>query len=480
MSLTTSQPVTKPKTSILDLSNELLDRILQHILVFDRAIELSPIPKDGLHPCAILGPYQYDYALRYQNVVRPVLGILRINERFNAVGRRIYYQQNAFSFSSPAGWLVIARFFGLIGATNTSMLRDITIIHPTLSQANQIYTESCLKAFYVDQLSPFGLADLAGYDETYIATNKGPKSALGLRPVLDPVLTLRQISGLRRLNLLYYRDYSDPPFVGPDDTFDPAIQQHPINTLPSPQQDRLSVSVTHLFSHDPGFASNPRTMKLAAIHRGELDDPLWEPTHLAAVRTAASHFESLNWTMGDERVCRGRSAWPIAMEARALGLEEVIHGDAAHIEWDRRQTFETTFRIERGDRWWEPDESSKTCVVCWLPSATVHGVPSERSCQCPEGPKRVPPGWIANGVLLANPGVPITVDTGKFEGENVSWNKSHVVRYIEQGYREGWKKVFGFGKADSATRDWAQNEAVKDHMVDEGIIAGAPQGWWPW
>ena len=71
-------------------------------------------------------------------------------------------------------------------------------------------------------------------------------------------------------------------------------------------------------------------------------------------------------------------------------------------------------------------------------------------------------------MLLGNPGIPITVDVDKLDGENVTWRKSHVVRYIEHGRKQGWKKFFGFGPPEDTTiGDWAAYEATKDHMINE-------------
>ena len=428
-------------------------------------IELSPIPQEYQSPWAILGPFQYEHALRYQNSVRPALSVLRVSKRFHALGSRIYYRKNAFAFSSPVGWLVIARFFKLIGSVNTSMLRNITIIHPTLSQAPSITTDKRIEGFYIDQLSPFGLADLPGYDETYFVT--GEES--GLKAVNDPLEALRQISDLRNLTLLYYGDGSRAPFASPHSNgdVDHRIQQDAINTLPHARQDRLSISVIHLFSTDQDYDPDYLGLTLAAVHNGKRHRLSGTPG-FAVVQSAGGHFESLGWAMKDERVCRHRAAWPIAWYESTPS--EAPHGDATQIEWSQRKMFEAHYMPRRGndpiDSWGIcGDNMSNTCVECWLPIGPSN-FPS-RSCHCPGGPTKLSKNWKPCGLLLGNPGVPIRVDVGTSDGENVSWKKSHVVQYIEKGRKEGWKKFFGFGKHDLRLQDWAENEATKDHMIEE-------------
>lgn len=130
------------QTGLLDLPNELLGQILVPVLVRDVPIELAPIrPLYDTRITEVLGPCQYQHALTYQNAIRPTLGVLRVCKTLHELGRNVYYSANTFSFASDLGWLVLARFFYLIGPSNISLLRNLTIIHPRLSAASELDDE---------------------------------------------------------------------------------------------------------------------------------------------------------------------------------------------------------------------------------------------------------------------------------------------------------------------------------------------------
>lgn len=140
----------------MDLSNELIERILEFVLVADGPIELAPLTiKASTGGIGHLGWAKDDPRARcYTNEVQPTLSVLRTNKTFCDLGVRAFYGQNAFRFSNRCGHYILACFLHLIGPKNVGLLRDVTVVCP----AHAVYSQmSAADHLYRTVLSPLNM-----------------------------------------------------------------------------------------------------------------------------------------------------------------------------------------------------------------------------------------------------------------------------------------------------------------------------------
>ena len=382
-----------------------------------------------------LGPCGHQNALDFQAKVRPTIRVLRVCKTFHRLGARAYYPNNAFRFSGDLGWMALARFFGLIGASNIALLRDITIIHPSLAREVEIAQR---REFYVEHLSPFGMADLAGYEETYRWKSDFPNSMREwLEPVCDPLETIRSIRGLKNLCFLSYVNirhepsYQNAPIAQMERLF-----AEPLQPFSWTEQPQLTITLTNLlpdgewwWSFFLGSYTTPPE-RLEDMGEGSL------AFLQDALATFNSKIEDLGWVFKEQCYAPLAGVWP-TLEDEPVYCEDDGYGpycDDPHA-WYKRREFQyyakeawTPFPHRLFPHKVQQGGPMTSCVKCWrYPSS------SPPACACEEGPTLIrSTDWRPRGYVLGNPGTPIEIDITKMDGENVTFRKSHVVRCIEE------------------------------------------------
>ena len=425
----------------MDLPDELVQKILEYALIFKHEIELSPIGNRNREDYA-LGPCQYQMALDYQTKVRPTLSILRVCHTFHKLGARAYYSGNAFRFSSVYGWLTIARFFSLIGANNIRLLRNITIVHPSLAfTIKEYYDESFWEDtcdFYLRRLSPFGMVDIEGYEETYDQPYDESDDTTSLVPAEDPLATIRGIRGLRKLRFLSYpRRYWDDGFR-PEHVVElrENLFAQPLQPFSRDDQPRLTVTLINLIpNHEWAWtlSAEPIQRRTPAGFGWWL--PVTQPPDF--LTTFHHNIKELGWRFEEQPYAPDTGIWPLG-EDEPVPSEESGYGPYCDdpVGWHKRERFQelgTQPSVYNGiflfsfEEYTQYKGTTFGCVKCWgdIP-------PSPSACTCKDGPTLLPDwDWRPRGFVLGNPGTPVEVDVTMAAGENVTFKKSHFVKQLE-------------------------------------------------
>lgn len=183
----------------MDLSNELIERILQFVLVADRPVEFAPltvknrsIANDNLPPSRNNRHVAY-----YIDTVRPKLAVLRVCKLFSQLGARVYYGKNEFRFSSPRGTYMLACFLRHIGVRNTALLRDVTVVFPLCARIAQSVRASKAHESHGAVYAMLKEIDIA--DEIALSTPQGFSKAH------DLLKDLQRLHKHFRLTVLLYR-----------------------------------------------------------------------------------------------------------------------------------------------------------------------------------------------------------------------------------------------------------------------------------
>ena len=426
---------------LMDLPNEILERIMQHVLLFEPGVEFSPLEDSMEHMKKYnLGLWQYRHVRDFRQVIRPRLALLCTCKKLHAQASRLYYSQNTFRFSGILGWLVLARFLDLIGPTNTQLLRQIAVIHPSIAQDQVWLSTHDLEHFYVRRLSPFGVTDLPDYAATYSNCEDGDN----LRPVRGPLETLQGIMGLAKLDLLYY-----PTPVG--------YGEHKLSRafpyaddisriLPSEAQGRLTITLINLCqrtSRKSACREDP-PMKLAAIDPNAQVTPRTAGAHNFAV-SVSQELKKHGWEVEDMEYDVYCGVWPLGSEQPDPESETSKYITDAE-GWSNRECFEGSVEDQYdADRWYDGVQYFD-CVKCWHDGG-------RDSCICEDGGTFLPDEWEALSDAIGNPGVAIDVDVEKHV---VNWEMSYAAEDAEYmrnrdiGPGRGWPKM---GHALSARMD---------------------------
>lgn len=185
------------KTGLMDLSNELIERILEYVLVADRPIELAPLR--AVEDMLDVPPQAIDssHASYYMSEIRRTLAVLRTSKLFHVTGVRTYYSKNAFRFSNISGIQVLSWFLHLIGRKNADMLRDVTICHPSQAWETSKLLATSMQ-FWQTDLAPFGMPTWS--PRRLVCSD----SRWGVRFAVDDVLRiLEKLRSLKSLTFLH-------------------------------------------------------------------------------------------------------------------------------------------------------------------------------------------------------------------------------------------------------------------------------------
>lgn len=419
---------------LLSLPTEIWDQILEDMFTFAEPIELSPIEPTVCDLTLFnLGPSQYQRALDYQQCIRPTLCVLRTCKAILKSGAVAYYGKNEFRFSSPLGGLVLAKFLDLIGPTNVSRLKHITVAHPVVWQP-----PASRRHFFIRRLSPFGMADLADYVDTYNAT---PSAA----PLKDPLSTLQSIQDLKSLTFLFYGLGIDSPFheVVLFEYNTKGLLAHPVNAMAWNKFPDLQVKLINLHAHDDSAGTAP-SIRLKVIDTA-LSDPQALAGHHSAHPAVANAIQiihqmrSQGWTFDDTILDHYTGVWPLKQLPDGSVEDPNICKDWEG--WHSRECLE---------EWWVrrilndgDGVGYKGCVKCWRASAV--GLYATRDkCDCADGGTFMSAGWKGPDILIGNPGVPITVDASVTDAKkgDVMWKKSAAVKDMDGLDTMGDEEVF--------------------------------------
>ena len=159
LTISTTEP---PRKSFLDLPAELRNIIYEQALVQKEPIELAPLQfshddvNRTIRPDYLpLSPEAVKFARRflipdftaeryhkwrYENEIQPSLALLRVSRQINNEASPLFYGQE-FRFTSEMGWHILHEWLQTIGPKIRQFVRHLTVVHPAISEYNDMYLE---------------------------------------------------------------------------------------------------------------------------------------------------------------------------------------------------------------------------------------------------------------------------------------------------------------------------------------------------
>lgn len=426
---TASVSSSNTRLSLLGLPAELLDLILEEALLSSSPIEFAPFQDE-----ATIGPnlenlsaLQYQHAILFQQKVRPYLGLLAVNKHLHAEASKLYYGKNTFSFSGYHGLLILARFFDLIGAKNIQLLRRLIIVHPAHKSEFTLSIEGLL----LRQLSPFGMADLSDYPCTYLVSKYYYSNTV---PARDPLVTLRGIQGLEKLDLLVYSKerFAVSPASGLSDldSFESPLTTESFDKdLTWTSQPKLRISLVNLRPVCQ-CSSASAYLKLSDVE-SITADPLRHSHNdlrvLEAAKSITAHTRAKGWDIVDHDWCSYTGLWPLSHGSPCPGTE-LDKYVADYDGWENREELElelAQFRQSVGDAWGECEcrahlaHTLKDCVKCWQRGGFG-------ACICDDRPTFLQDHTLVGPLdFIGNPGQDLHLGS---EGRTLIWVRSWAAR----------------------------------------------------
>lgn len=410
---------------------ELLEKILEQVLVSDSPIEFSPMGDSTIFGAGISNftAVQYQHVLDFQQKIRPALGLLRVSRRFQTEGSRVYYSKNAFRFSGGYGWLVVARFLDLIGEQNIQRLKHLSIVHPAQETP---MSRHHYESFFVRRLSPFGMADLQDYANTYTESQQEWR----LKPARDPLTILRSIKGLENLSLLLHNE--EPTWLEDVEMLVYHLTTESFDKILTwERQSKLQIAIINLSPRfDPSQPSNScKYLKLSDVENATLDAS-WYSNRAAntieAAQSVATATKAKGWRILDLDWCPETGVWPLEVH-QALPWTEVDKYVEDLEGWTMRNNLEHVvgYTVVEGHGWTIPSGPRvlpvsvefQSCVRCWRKGGF-------RACVCDDGPASLKGELLmADRIIIGNPGSPLHLDE---KMECLVWTKSWAVKDAER------------------------------------------------
>lgn len=411
-----STPGSTNTAGLLSLPAELLETILDLALLSDSPIEFAPFrdlqtasPND-----ANFTAFQYQHVLRFQRQIRPFLVLLSVNKGLRIEASRVYHGKNTFRFTNHYAWLVLARYFDLIGKDNVQRLRHIEISLPGCGKYVRKYEYD---EFFVRHLSPFGMTDLPNYASIFYA---GFSQRHELVPVRDPLTTLRGINNLEKLDFLIHGQYLEKRC----DTYkrQTFFMDLPFDkSLTFQSQPKLDVTLVNFSPRiiqprdPPIYLSSTENPPADAEWYARLDSET-----IQAGKAVVGCAKVRGWKIVDRE---WEHVWPKDFRHRG-SVDELEKNIEGMVGWQQREELE--YLVQGALRTCPGDMiflKKRNCIKCW-------GEGGFDGCVCDDRPALLRRRYLeAKEPLIGNPGSDLLLSAHR---ESLVWKKSWAVRDSER------------------------------------------------
>ncbi|KAF2672704.1 hypothetical protein BT63DRAFT_133949 [Microthyrium microscopicum] len=196
--------------------------IYKELLLSPKPISLCPTVEETYYSADVRPVNHYPYKFLgghklYVQEIAPLLRLLRTCKTINREASQVFYGNNTFDFTTPAGWVVLFCFLAKIGAANRKHIRYISLPAPWCSQmecircVNQKYMVGLIKGQVVIEALPY--AQQARHNEYLNAqlTHLFQRAeGIMSRAIMRSCIWLHTCQNLARLELVMKSDWALP------------------------------------------------------------------------------------------------------------------------------------------------------------------------------------------------------------------------------------------------------------------------------